>query len=86
MNEKEQISIIDLLSVMSFYIGLINLEMNITQNDIAEQTTEIDQKVNEHLHNVLTEIHSHLQSQDKKLIEIEKRLEELQHDDRTDFF
>lgn len=82
MNEDGQLNFIDLLSVMSFYIGLLNLDMNITQNDIADQTAEIDKRVNEHLHEVLNEIHTHLQEQDIKLSEIHKQLEELKNDSR----
>ena len=80
MNEQEQLNFVDLLSVMSFYIGLLNLDMNITQNDIEKQTAEIDSMVNEHLHQVLNEIHSHLEDQDKRLSIIEKHLEELKND------
>lgn len=86
MNEKGQLDFIDLLSVMSFYIGLLNLDMNITQNDIAEQTAEIDKRVNKHLHEVLDEIHNHLQEQDVKLSEIQERLEEITNDSRRDFY
>ena len=86
MNENGQLNFIDLLSVMSFYIGLLNLDMNITQNDIAEQTADIDKRVNEHLHDVLDEIHTHLQEQDFKLSAIQKQLEEIKHDNRRDFY
>ena len=80
MNDDGQLNFIDWLSVMSFYIGLLNLDMNITQNDIAEQTADIDKRVNQHLHDVLDEIHSHLQEQDIKLSEIQKELEEIKND------
>ena len=84
MNDDGQLNFIDWLSVMSFYIGLLNLDMNITQNDIAEQTADIDKRVNQHLHDVLDEIHSHLQEQDIKLSEIQKELEEIKNDSRRD--
>ena len=80
MNDDGQLNFIDFLSIMSFYIGLLNLDMNITQNDIAEQTADIDKRVNEHLHEVLNEIHSHLQEQDIKLSDIKKELEDLKND------
>ena len=79
MNDEGQLNFIDLLSVMSFYIGLLNLDMNITQNDMAEQTADIDKRVNEHLHEVLDEIHTHLADQDIKLSDIQKQLEELEN-------
>ena len=85
MNDDGQLNFIDFLSIMSFYIGLLNLDMNITQNDIAEQTADIDKRVNEHLHEVLNEIHSHLQEQDIKLSDIKKELEDLKNDSRRDF-
>lgn len=85
MNDNGQLNFIDLLSVLSFYIALLNLDMNITQNDIAEQTADIDNRVNQHLHSILDEIHQHLQEQDIKLSDIQKQLEELKNDDRRDF-
>ena len=80
MNDEGQLNLIDLLSVLSFYIGLLNLDMNITQNDMERQTADIDKRVNQHLHAVLDEIHGHLQIQDNKLAEIQKQLEVLRHD------
>ena len=82
MNDEGQLDFLDWISVMSFYIGLLNLDMNITQNDMAEQTADIDKRVNEHLHEVLDEIHTHLTDQDIKLSEIQKQLEELKNDSR----
>ena len=82
MNENGQLDFIDFLSVLSFFIGALNLEMNITQNDIAAQTAEIDERVNDRLREVLDEIHSHLQEQDVKLSDIQKQLEELRNDNR----
>ena len=82
MNDEGQLDFIDLLSIMFFCIGLMNLDMNITQNDMAEQTADIDKRVNDHLHDVLDEIHTHLEQQDIKLSEIQKRLEELGNDSR----
>ena len=78
MSDEGQLNFIDLLSVLSFYIGLLNLDMNITQNDIERQTAEIDERVNQHLHEVLNEIHTHLENQDTKLAEIQKQLKEMQ--------
>lgn len=82
MNNDGELDFIDVLSILSFYIALLNLDMNITQNDMAEQTADIDKRVNEHLHEILDEIHSHLQEQDIKLSTIQKELEELRNDNR----
>ena len=86
MNENGQLNFIDLLSVLSFIIGLLNLDMNITQNDIAEQTADIDKRVNERLHEVLDEIHTHLQEQDSRLSDIQKLLEETKNDNRRNLY
>lgn len=80
MNENGQFDFIDLLSVMSFYIGLLNLDMNITQTDIQQQTTELDHKINEHIQDALSDIHSHLEEQDFKLSAIQEQLKELKND------
>ena len=80
MNDEGQLNFIDLLSVLSFYIGLLNLDMNITQNDMEVQTAEIDKRVNQHLHDVLDEIHTHLKDQDARLAEIQRQLEVLKND------
>ena len=82
MNDNGQLNFIDLLSIMSFYIGLLNLDMNITQNDMERQTADIDKRVNEHLHDVLDEIHEHLQDQDERLSYIQKQLEEIKNGNR----
>ena len=66
---NEQLSFIDLLSIMSFCIGLMNLEINITQEDIDNQTQTL-----------LNEIHSHLDTQDNKLDNIIARLEKLEYE------
>ena len=68
MNEKEQLSFIDLFSIMSFCIGLMNLEINITQEDVDNQTQTI-----------LNEVHAHLEIQDNKLDDIISRLENLEY-------
>ena len=54
---------IDILSVMSFCIGLQNLDLNIEQSDLDEQTQELDRR----LRTVVDDIHRHLQEQDRKI-------------------
>lgn len=74
MNEREQLSFIDLLSILSFCIGLMNLDINITQEDVDNQTQTI-----------LNELHGHLEMQDNKLDNIIRRLEYLEDEkDRED--
>lgn len=54
---------LDAIAVVSFLVGLQNLEMNITQEDM--QNTE--NNLNEALKLQVKEIHDHLEAQDKKI-------------------
>ena len=65
MTENGQLDFLDILSILSFYIAVLNLDLNVTQNDMIEQTEDI---------------HRHLEEQDIKLSEIINTLEELKHD------
>ena len=67
---------LDLLNVLSFYIGLKNLDLNIDQNDMDRQTKEIDERANELVHDAIAEIHQHLEAQDKKIDRILSMLED----------
>lgn len=70
MNNKNQLQFLDLLSIASFCIGLMNLDENITQGDMQDLQQQFDTQT----HNVLDEIHQHLEIQDAKLEEILERL------------
>ena len=74
MNNDNQLTFIDILSILSFIIGLQNLELNITQNDMDDQTREIDRRASNLVSDALEEIHTHLQEQDAK---IDRLLEEV---------
>lgn len=65
---------IDILTLLSFVIGMQNLDLNITQNDLQEETEKLDRKVDEKVNKALSEIHSHLEIQDKKIDFIIERL------------
>ena len=67
-------AIVDLLTLLGFMIGLENLDMNISQSDLQEETTRLDKKVDEKVNKALMEIHEHLEMQDKKLRFIIERL------------
>ena len=69
--ENRQLTWLDFLNVLSFLIGLENLEANLTQSD--KQDLQHDLTVT--AERLLTEIHSHLEAQDKKIDEIMKHLE-----------
>lgn len=65
MNFKDsnQFDFLDMLGVLSFLIGMMNLDENLTQGDLADKAKLI-----------LDEIHGHLQAQDEKIDEILRRL------------
>ena len=68
MNEQKQLSYIDILSIASFVIGLMNLEENLTQSDKQELQKDLSAKTDL----LLAEIHAHLKKQDKQIEEILK--------------
>ena len=69
---NNELSFIDLLSIISFLVGLQNLELNVSASDINEQT----QDLNKSLKAVVDDIHNHLSVQDAKLNLILNKLEE----------
>ena len=63
---RNNLEFLDLLSIASFCIGLMNLDENITQGDMQD----LEQQFNTQTRTVLNEIHAHLQDQDEKINEI----------------
>lgn len=63
---------LDVISIVSFIVGLQNLEMNITQEDMQRTTKKLDAS----LRREVEEIHRHLQEQDNKIDEILSTLKE----------
>lgn len=61
--ERNQLSFLDLVSIASFCIGLMNLDENLTQGD----KQDLMQEFNNQTETVLKEIHQHLQDQDHKI-------------------
>lgn len=53
---SNQLSVMDMLNILSFYAGIKNLDENISQNDLQEM-----------LNDYIKDIHSHLQKQDEKI-------------------
>ena len=74
-----QLDFLDLISIMSFVVGLINLDENVTQSDKQELQHDLADKADM----LLQEIHSHLEKQDIKLDHILKRLEEYDGTERN---
>lgn len=70
-SESRQLTWLDLLNVLSFLIGLENLEANLTQSD--KQDLQHDLTVT--AERLLNEIHAHLEKQDAKIDEIMAHLE-----------
>lgn len=65
--DSGELTFLDLVSLISFCIGLQNLELNIDQNDMDAQTKDIDEKSARHINSALAEIHAHLEQQDNKI-------------------
>ena len=57
------LTFLDIIALLSFYIGLENLDLNIGQSDLDRQTGELDAKLRDNI----KDIHDHLRMQDEKL-------------------
>ena len=63
---NRQYDLLDVLNILSFVIGLLNYDENLTQNDKQELLEEMDNQTT----TLLEEIHAHLKEQDIKIEEI----------------
>ena len=61
--DRGELTFIDLLSVLSFIIGILNLDENLTQSDKQDLQDSLNKKMDA----ALNEIHGHLRKQDAKL-------------------
>ena len=66
---------LDLIGLMSFFIGVQNLDLNVTQEDAQNLERELTKKTDR----IINEIHTHLEMQDEKLNEILQRLEDIEN-------
>ena len=73
--ENGQLTFLDTVNLISFMIGLMNLNENLTQGDKQDLLETFSQKADD----LLNEIHSHLKQQD---IKIDRILEEIQNDSK----
>ena len=71
-----EFTFLDLVSLASFFIGIENLEMNLTQDDKQDLQQDLAEKSDL----LLNEIHGHLEKQDALLTQIIKVLEGLKND------
>lgn len=76
MDNDQQLSLLDLLNILSFIICLLNFNENLTQGDKQDLIEELDNKTSL----MLDEIHQHLQEQDVGIKTILKKLEALTND------
>jgi hypothetical protein len=61
--DKGQFTFMDVIGLMSFMIGIQNLDLNVTQEDAQNIQKELSDKSNL----ILAEIHAHLEAQDQKI-------------------
>ena len=65
---------LDAITVVSFIVGLENLDLNITQENLDRQTKDLKEQVDAEVRLALNEIHEHLSIQDAKLNAIIERI------------
>lgn len=68
--ENGELTFLDLLNILSFWVGVQNLDLNATQNDIQAVMNALAEKAD----TLLKEINAHLEEQDHKLADILKEL------------
>lgn len=69
--ENGELTFLDMISLISFCVGIENLDMNISQEDMQKATEQLDESLRQNVR----EIHSHLEMQDSKIDEILRRLD-----------
>ena len=69
---NDGIDFLDIITLLSFVISVENLEQNLTQNDKQQLQNDLSEKADK----ILSEIHTHLEKQDKLLTDIWERLNE----------
>lgn len=69
--ENGQLTFLDTIAFISFIVGILNFEENLTQSDKQDLLEEFNDKASY----LLTEIHTHLEEQDHKLDKIIELLE-----------
>jgi hypothetical protein len=69
--DNGEFTFLDIITLVSFYIGIMNYDENLTQSDKQEIENQLSSKIDL----LLNEIHSHLEAQDRKIDFIIERLE-----------
>ena len=70
--DNGELCFLDIIALVSFVIGVENLQENLTQSDKQDLQRDLSEKSDV----ILAEIHKHLEEQDKKLEEIRRLLNE----------
>ena len=73
--DNGQFTFLDMVALLSFFIGIQNLDLNVTQEDAQNLQQNVADKANL----ILNEIHRHLEEQDNK---IDRILEVLTNDSK----
>lgn len=75
---NNQIQLMDVLNLMSLFIELLNLDANLTQNDKQELIEDMHQS----LHQMVDDIHDHLQKQDQKIDDMYRMISDIHREKR----
>lgn len=76
--DNGEFTFLDLLAIASFFIGIGNYDMNLTQDDKQDLQNALSDETNL----LLDEIHGHLKTQDDKIDRILRLLEEIDGDNK----
>lgn len=71
VKDSNNLDVLDILAIASFLVGMQNLDLNLAQEDLDNQTKELDKSLRE----VVDNIHKHLKVQDEKIDYIIKAVE-----------
>lgn len=71
--ENGEFTFLDIISIVSFMIGLENFDMNVSQEDMAKTAEQLDNELSV----AVDDIHRHLKVQDEKLNVILRMLSKL---------
>ena len=69
--DNGELTFIDWIALISFWVALQNLDLNLTQEDKQDLENDLTEKSKQ----LLNEIHGHLTAQDKKIDRILRLLE-----------
>ena len=68
--DSGEFTFLDTITLVSFFIGILNLDENMTQGDKQDLQEDLSQKADL----LLSEIHGHLEEQDRILRRLEEKL------------